>query len=87
MIDEIRRHPAHYFILFVMLFMSLAIFTIFSYNRVVQKSVIVALGVGYILWGVLHHFIHGDLTRRVLVEYILFAAFGVTLVLALILRA
>ncbi len=56
-------------------------FFAFSYDHVFQTGVVVAIGVSHVVWGIVYHTIHRDLTVLTVLEYIVFAAFGVTAVL------
>lgn len=56
-------------------------FFAFSFDHVFQVGVVVAIGVSHVVWGVVYHFIHRDLTVTIVLEYVVFAAFGVAAVL------
>lgn len=38
----------------------------------------------YVLWGMIHHYIHHDLTAKIVVEYVLMGALGISLVFLLL---
>jgi len=61
-------------------------FSLFSYDRIFQMIVAVAVAASYVAWGIVHHAIHRDLYFSVVVEYLAVATLGLTLVFSLILR-
>lgn len=60
---------------------------IFSFDRMFQSAVVVSGGVAYVVWGIVHHSLHKDLTPIVVLEYITVAALGVTVLLSMIYRS
>ncbi len=59
-------------------------FFAFSYDKTFQVGIVTAAGVAHVAWGIVYHVIHHDLTVTTVLEYIIFAAFGVAAVLAVI---
>ena len=62
-------------------------FWYFGYDRMFQMAVAVALAVSYVVWGVVHHYIHKDLYLSVVIEYIVVATLGLVLVFSLVFRS
>jgi len=62
-------------------------FAIFSYDKVFQAAVIIAVAVAYFFWGLIHHSIHEDLQVSIVLEYAAIAAIGVVMVFSLLFRA
>lgn len=85
--DDFSKHFVHYVALFAVLAAGIVGFYIFSYERLFQAAVAVSVAVAYVVWGLVHHSIHKDLTPSVLVEYILIATLGLIIVFSLIFRA
>ncbi|MEK7061527.1 MAG: hypothetical protein AAB954_02600 [Patescibacteria group bacterium] len=83
----ISKHLPHYFVLFGLLFGGILAFVLFSYDRAFQVIVAVAVAVSYVIWGLVHHFIHKDLYFSVVLEYLAIAALGLVMVFSLILRS
>lgn len=83
----LTKHFPHYVSLIVILVFAALGFWVFSYNRVLQTSIVVAAAISYVAWGIVHHAIHDDLHLSVVIEYMAIAAIGLTLVLSLIYRA
>ena len=62
-------------------------FVFFSYDRVFQVAISIAVAVSYVVWGVVHHLIHKDLYWEVVVEYLVVASLGLVILFSLIFRA
>lgn len=81
-----KRHYIHYMGLVFVLGVGLIGFFVFSYMREVQMAIAAGLAIAYFVWGVMHHYIHKDLTVSVILEYVLFAILGYVILTSLILR-
>lgn len=86
MIKTFFRHLPHYLTLFGILFAGLLGIFIFSYDRVFQVAISIAVAVSYVAWGVVHHIIHKDFHLAIVVEYLLVASLGLVVVFSLIFR-
>lgn len=62
-------------------------FALFSYDRVFQVAISIAIALSYIIWGLVHHLIHKDLYWEVVVEYLVVASLGLVILFSLIFRA
>ena len=69
----------------VMLGVGLLLILSSSYDSQIQILAIFLTTFFYVFLGILHHGVHHNLTARIMVEYILFGALGLTCIL-LILR-
>lgn len=81
------RHLPHYMALFGLLLAGFAGFTIFSYDKSFQMAVAIATAVSYVLWGIVHHFLHKDLHIETVVEYIAVASLGLIILFSLVIRS
>lgn len=81
------NHLPHYLPLFGIFIFGVAGFYFFSYDRVFQISIIVAISIAYVIWGIIHHFIHEDLHWKIVMEYMGVAIIGLSIILSLILRS
>lgn len=84
---NVVRNLPHYGSLFGILFVGALGFVFFSYDRVFQMGVALAVAISYVSWGIIHHYIHHDLTFAVLVEYLAVAILGLVMVFSLLVRA
>jgi hypothetical protein len=83
---DFSRHPLHYFTLLCTQLVGLWGIFWFSYNPVVQMTIVVAMAISYVAWGVVHHQEHRDLHVKVILEYILVALLAVLIMGSLVLR-
>ena len=84
---KVKVQIMHYSTLIAILVAGIVGFYLFSYDRLFQAAVAVAISVSYVAWGIVHHKIHDDLHTSVVVEYILVASLGLVIVFSLIFNA
>ena len=77
----------HYTPLISILLAGIGGFVIFSYDHIFQGVIALAVATAYVIWGLIHHKIHHDLTFSVVVEYLVIAILGLTIIFSLVLRA
>lgn len=80
-----KTHLFHLIVLILILGGGVISFVILKGDAQAQLGIGVATGVAYVIWGVLHHAIQRDLHPKVVIEYVLFGAVAV-LVLMMALR-
>lgn len=80
-------HLKHYLPLLGILLAGVIGFAIFSYDKSFQIVVLVAVAMGYVAWGLVHHYIHKDLYPEVIFEYVIMAFLGLVLILSVVLRS
>lgn len=56
----------------------------FSADRYFQMTILTVTILFYVLWGVLHHHLHHDLTAKIVVEYVLMGALGEALIFLIV---
>lgn len=83
---SIAKHLPHYFVLIGLFGAGIAAFIIFPFDRVFQMIVSIAVAASYVVWGIIHHAIHRDLYFSVVVEYLVVACLGLTIVFSMIIR-
>ncbi len=86
MMKSFGKHLSHYVPLFGLLAAGFVAFWLFSYDRVFQIAVSISTALAYVLWGVVHHYIHRDLNLSVIVEYLVIASLGLVVIFSLIFR-
>ena len=72
MMENIKENRVEYFILFVAIGIFMYLIYTFRFNR---QMLILLSGLGsvfYIIWGIIHHWLRGKLSKGVISEYILF---------------
>jgi hypothetical protein len=50
-----------------------------AYDKALQMAVLVLLSLFYVIWGLLHHFMYHDVHIKVVLEYILIGALGISI--------
>lgn len=81
------KHFPHYVSLISILVAGLVGFYVFSFDRSFQVSVVLAMSLAYVSWGVIHHTIHRDICLAIFLEYLAVAILGTIMVLSLIFRS
>ena len=75
-----RAHVFHFIVLFAIILGGGFVFWYAQGMRELQIATGIITVLGYVIWGIVHHAIQGDLHRKVVVEYAGIAALGSTLV-------
>lgn len=83
MLKRISEHTIYYVALIIMLSLGFLL-AYASSDRSFQIGVIVATTFFYVLWGIMHHLMNHDLHAKIVVEYILIGAFGLTIIFFLL---
>lgn len=79
-----NNHIIHYIPLLLILFFGLLGMYFYQYDTLMQRALIVATAIGYILWGVVHHKIHDELSFEIFLEYLFVAIIGSALVFTVV---
>ena len=87
MMKDFTKHLSHYVPLFGLLAAGFVAFWLFSYDRVFQIATVISTALAYVLWGIVHHYIHRDLNVSVIVEYLVIASLGLVVIFSLVLRS
>jgi hypothetical protein len=87
MMKSFARHLPHYLSLFGILLAGFAGLILFSYDKNFQLAVALATAGAYVAWGIVHHAIHKDLYMETVIEYIVIAVLGLTIILSLVVRS
>lgn len=80
------QHLPHYIPLLGVFLATILGFWAFAYNQQFQVGVAVASAVSYVIWGLVHHSVHKDLSLEIILEYVFMASFGLIVLLSLIYR-
>ena len=81
------RHLPHYFPLIGIFTAGALAFWIFSYDQQFQIGAAVSVAVAHAVWGIVHHFIHKDISFGIILEYVAISLLGLTVLLSIILRS
>lgn len=75
---EVRQKPAEYIILGIIFLCALILYFVLpeAHSR---RIVVYGLAGNYFLWSMIHHYLRGDLSLSIVVEYLVMALFGIAL--------
>lgn len=80
MTKKLFKHLNYYLMLFI-IFTVGVITTVFAFpNRNLQIITIVTTVISYVIWGILHHKINHELTRKITIEYLLIGLLGLSII-------
>lgn len=75
-----KHHAAlHMAVLLLMLGASAFVFYMVRPDRTLQMIVGILMAAGYVLWGIVHHVMEGDLHPRLVIEYVLVGVIALVL--------
>lgn len=84
--NDIKEHFVHYLVLlFILAFGSIAFFYFQRFPQAQIVSLFLTASF-YILWGIVHHYLEGDLHPRVVLEYAAVALLGFLILWSIIMR-
>lgn len=84
MYKKFKKHIGYYLSLLTILLLGLLL-TFLAAPRIQLQIIIILLTIFfYVLWGILHHLINHELTGKIMVEYVLIGALGVSILFFLI---
>ena len=75
-VEDIKEHKFHYLVLLFILVFGIVSFCYLRRFPQAQTVSIFLTASFYVLWGVLHHYLEGDLHLRVILEYLAVAILG-----------
>ena len=74
---DFKKHRLYYTLLMLILLLGFSLVVSASPNRALQGQFIVATGICYFLFGVVHHIQNHDFHPKIVVEYALIASLGI----------
>jgi multisubunit Na+/H+ antiporter MnhB subunit len=78
MFKKFKKHLGYYITLILILSFGLILILLTSPDVKMQAMIIFITVFFYILWGLLHHLINHELTPRIVIEYVLIGALGLS---------
>lgn len=73
-------HIVYFICLFLVFAASLLLVSKTSHNPSFQMMIIILMTFFYVAWALLHHYIEHDLHAKIVIEYVLIGALGISLV-------
>lgn len=74
-----KNHMLYYLSLIVMLSLGFSLIYMRTDSPQIQKVAFMLTAFCYVLWGIVHHLVHHDMSVRVVLEYVLIGALGIAL--------
>ncbi|MBI3576766.1 hypothetical protein HY086_01870 [Candidatus Gottesmanbacteria bacterium] len=74
-----KTHIIHFIFLLAILAVGIAAFFAAQGNSSLQFIIGLVTAVSYVVWGMIHHAMEGDLHKKIVIEYVLIAAIAVLL--------
>ena len=71
------KHIRYYIALLVMQVIGFFVILSFSGNHDFQIIIIIISTIGYVTWAIFHQYLEHNLTSKIVIEYVLFGAFGI----------
>lgn len=84
---KFSSHFLHSLSLLLLMTAGLAGLVFFRFNHPVQFLLAAAMGICYTAWGIVHHYLKGDIHPKIIAEYLLVALFAVLLFASLLYRS
>ena len=83
---DIKEHFSHYLVLLFIL--SFGAFAFFYFQRFPQAQIVSVFLTAsfYVFWGIIHHYLEGDLHLRIIFEYLAVALLGFLILFSLVSR-
>ena len=86
LLTEVKEHSGHYLVLlFILIFGGVSLFYFQRFPQAQVVSVFLTASF-YVLWGVIHHYLEGDLHLRIILEYLAIALLGFLILWSIINR-
>jgi hypothetical protein len=79
MFAKLKKHFGYYLSLSAILLLGIILIILTSPNIKLQSLVIALTVFFYVLWGILHHLINHELSSRIVIEYVLVGALGLSI--------
>ena len=81
---KLKKHIGYYLSLLIIFSVGFLLTIFVAPNLNLQKITISSTIVAYVFWGIFHHYINHELTRRIMIEYILIGSLGLSILFFLI---
>ncbi len=75
--ETLRQHVVYYLSLLVIQLLGLGLIVLLAPHRLAQIIIVIFLAFAYLGFAFVHHKKHHDLTRKIVLEYVMIAAIGI----------
>lgn len=73
---HLLKHFKYYTLLLIMQIVGLFVILSLNGKKELQIAVIISSTIGYVVWAIAHQYLEHSLTIKIVIEYVLFGAFG-----------
>lgn len=74
-----KKHVGYYLSLIGVLLVGLVGIYMVGVDNQLRMTIVMAMATFSIFWGVLHHYIHHDITAKIVLEYVLIGSVAISL--------
>ncbi len=76
-VNLLKSHMGYYVSLLAIQLLGLGLIVLFAPHRLIQVVIVAFLAFAYLGFAFVHHKKHHDLTRKIVLEYVVIAAIGI----------
>jgi len=76
---EVRQKPLEYLILGIIFLIGLILYFFAPFDSHGRRIIVYLMAANYFFWSLYHHYKRGDLSLSIIIEYLIIALFGITL--------
>jgi hypothetical protein len=84
MIRNLKAHLPYYSVFLLIAALGFWLLAVNAHEPQGRMVIIVLLTFFYVLWGLLHHYIHHDISTKIVLEYVLIGALGISVIFFLL---
>lgn len=82
--EHVKKHRGYYVAMLLMQILGLYLTYLTAFDFRLQMVVVILITVIYIGWALLHHYVEHDLSSKIVIEYLLMGALGISIVFFLL---
>lgn len=84
MIQRIKAHLGYYTVFLLMAILGFYLLLANANSEQGRMTIVVLLAFFYVVWGLLHHYVHHDISTKIVLEYVLVGALGISVIFFLL---
>ena len=84
MMQKMRAHLGYYTVFSLIAVFGFLLLAANAQHPETRMVVIITLALLYIIWGLLHHYVHHDISTKIVLEYVLVGALGISVIFFLL---
>lgn len=84
MMQRLKAHMGYYSVFLLMAALGFYLLMANADSEQGRMTIVVLLAFFYVVWGLLHHYIHHDISTKIVLEYVLVGALGISVIFFLL---